>query len=272
MARIRTIKPDFPQSESMGAVSRDSRLLFIMLWTASDDSGRLRGNSRMLASTLFPYDDDAKDLIDGWLAELESERCIIRYVVDGASYVQICNWLNHQKIDKPSPSKLPPIPDDSTNPREDSRSLPVGKEGKGIGEEGKGTAAGNSVPDNLVTLAGAQANPQPAAAATPGQPISLDTDPTGFCRQVLAAYAETWGSSPPLTTQTMLRIQTLAAADPAARKASWWRTYFEIALEDPFLSGSTRRDGKRADLLYLLREDTFTRLIDHSRGVEGRQA
>jgi hypothetical protein len=113
MARIRTIKPEFPQSESMGRVSRDARLTFIMLWTIADDSGRLRGNSRMLASLLFPYDDDSKDLIDGWLQELEQEGCIARYVVESSSYVQILNWLDHQKIDKPSPSKLPEFDESS---------------------------------------------------------------------------------------------------------------------------------------------------------------
>ncbi len=46
MARIRSIKPEFPQSESMGNVSRDARLTFIQLWTLADDSGRLRGSSR----------------------------------------------------------------------------------------------------------------------------------------------------------------------------------------------------------------------------------
>lgn len=107
MARIRTIKPEFPHSESMGNVSRDARLTFIQLWTLADDAGRLRGNSRMLASLLFPYDDDAKDLIEGWLTELERENCVQRYSIEGASYLQVCNWLKHQKIDKPSPSKLP---------------------------------------------------------------------------------------------------------------------------------------------------------------------
>ena len=105
MARIRTIKPEFPHSESMGRVSRDARLTFIQLWTLADDAGRLRGNSRMLASLLFPYDDDAKGLIDEGLTVLEREKCIVRYVIDGTSYVQILNWLNHQKIDKPSQSK-----------------------------------------------------------------------------------------------------------------------------------------------------------------------
>jgi hypothetical protein len=107
MARIRTLKPEFPQSESMGRVSRDARLCFPMLWTLADDSGRLRGHSRMLASLLFPYDEDAPGLIDGWLEELEREGCIIRYEVDGAHYVAISNWLKHQKIDKPSKPKCP---------------------------------------------------------------------------------------------------------------------------------------------------------------------
>ena len=113
MARIRTIKPEFPQSESMGAVSRDARLLFIMLFTLADDEGRLRGNSRMLASLLFPYDLDAPKLIDKWIDELITQRCIIRYQIEDATYIEICKWLNHQKIDKPSKSKIPAPPDNS---------------------------------------------------------------------------------------------------------------------------------------------------------------
>lgn len=123
MARIRTIKPEFPQSESMGKISRDARLCFIELWTIADDSGRLRAASRMLASLLFPYDDDAPGLINTWLDELEREGCITRYIVDGHNYIQIANWLSHQKIDKPSKSLFPSfanIREDSPNIREDS--------------------------------------------------------------------------------------------------------------------------------------------------------
>ena len=123
MARIRTIKPEFPHSESMGRVSREARLCFILLWTIADDAGRLRGNSRMLASLLYPYDDDAKKYIDAWLDQLSVEGCIARYEVDGTNYVQVLNWLNHQKIDKPSASKLPPFAEPSrklANPREHS--------------------------------------------------------------------------------------------------------------------------------------------------------
>jgi len=123
MPRIRTIKPEFPQSESMGRISRDARLTFILLWTQADDSGRLRGSSRMLASVLFPYDDDAIKKMDTWLNELRDHRCIIRYEIDDNSYIQICNWLIHQKIDKPSESKIPPFDESSrilANPLEHS--------------------------------------------------------------------------------------------------------------------------------------------------------
>lgn len=163
MARIRTIKPELPQSESMGRVSRDARLCFILLWTLADDEGRLRGNSRMLASLLFPYDDDAKDLIQGWLNELSKEGCIVAYTHESDSYVQIHKWLKHQKIDKPSPSKIPAPLIDSDSPRDDSRILPVGSKDldlgsgpKDLGPEDQGedlpekpSARKRSIPDNF---------------------------------------------------------------------------------------------------------------------------
>jgi hypothetical protein len=115
MARIRSIKPEFPQSETIGKLSRDARLLFIQLWTVVDDEGRARAASRMLASLLYPYDDDARKLIDKWMDELEANKCIRRYVVDGSQYLEIVNWLKHQKIDHPAKSRLPEF----ASPRED---------------------------------------------------------------------------------------------------------------------------------------------------------
>jgi hypothetical protein len=123
MARIRSIKPEFPQSETIGHLSRDARLLFIQLWTVVDDAGRTRAASRMLASLLYPYDDDARELIGGWLDELEQHGCVRRYELDGTSYLDIPNWLKHQKIDRPSVSRLPEYQPNSTNPREPSRVL-----------------------------------------------------------------------------------------------------------------------------------------------------
>lgn len=148
MGRIRSIKPEFSESESLSRVSRDARLLFVLLWTIVDDSGRQRGGSRYLASKLYPH-EDVFDMIDEWLDELERESCVRRYVFDNSTYIEVTNWSKHQRIDKPSASKFPTFEDSSPLPREDS--LPIREEqqnlpgtflkgsGSGSGMEGNGT-------------------------------------------------------------------------------------------------------------------------------------
>lgn len=202
MARIRTIKPEFPQSESMGRVSRESRLCFVLLWTLADDSGRLRGNSRMLASLLYPYDDDAKKHIDGWLEQLSSEGCITRYEVDGTSYISIDNWASHQKIDKPSASKLP-APE---NIREDSRRFVVGREGKG--KEGSGGDAPPASPE-------APTSPQPEAV------VSLPLiDKTEY--PITQPMVDEWAQSYPAVdvSQQLREMRAWCIANPANRKTA----------------------------------------------------
>jgi hypothetical protein len=81
----------------------------------------------MLASLLYPYDADAGKLMEGWLKELEDSYHIRRYAVDGHTYLEVLNWLNHQKIDRPSISKLPPFDESSRVLAKSS----VGREGKG---------------------------------------------------------------------------------------------------------------------------------------------
>jgi hypothetical protein len=138
--RIRSIKPEFWESESLGRVSREARLLFIGLFSCCDDVGRARASSRLLASRLFPYDDDAFKKLPGWIAELEKQGCIRIYVVDGESYLDLPKWANHQKIDKPSISKLPSF----DNVREGSREFENNSLGTGNGnreeEQGEDSA------------------------------------------------------------------------------------------------------------------------------------
>lgn len=112
MARIRTIKPEFPQSETVGRLSRDARLLFVQLWTICDDHGRCRATPKVLAGVLYPYDDDARDLIDGWLSELQAEDCIRLYRVDGSTYLEVVGWSKHQRIDNAG-KPICPVPTDA---------------------------------------------------------------------------------------------------------------------------------------------------------------
>ncbi|MGM4906278.1 hypothetical protein AB8B21_05625 [Tardiphaga sp. 866_E4_N2_1] len=123
-------------------------MLFIQLFTIADDAGRARAASRLLASLLYPYDEDAASLIDGWLTELAGKGCIRRYEVGGSQYLEITKWLEHQKIDRPSASRLPPYREDETIIREDSRgsdadlvpSTPTKDHGPGPAREGASPA------------------------------------------------------------------------------------------------------------------------------------
>jgi hypothetical protein len=110
MPRIRTIQPDFAQSPSMRRVSREARLLFVLLWTIADDEGRCEGYPDDLAQILYPSDFDASRYLCGWLEALEDEGCIERYRVEDVDYLRIVRWHRHQQIDHPSPSHLPPSP------------------------------------------------------------------------------------------------------------------------------------------------------------------
>lgn len=139
MGRIRSIKPEFPQSQSVGNLTREARLLFLQLFTVVDDSGRARGNSRMLASLLYPYDNDVHELIDRWFQELEQQGMAVRYTVDGNEYLQLTNWAKHQKVDKPSASKIPEFVEGSrivANPREPSGTDQGSRIKEGIKDQG----------------------------------------------------------------------------------------------------------------------------------------
>src|SRR5471030_318034 len=126
MPRIRTIQPNFAHSNSIMHLSRDARLLFVQLWTVVDDCGRARASPADLASRLYPLDDDAPALLPGWLDELEREGCLEGYTVDDVDYLRIVNWREHQKIDRPTPSRLPAAPSEPlASPREESPPMPV---------------------------------------------------------------------------------------------------------------------------------------------------
>jgi hypothetical protein len=107
VGRIRTIKPEFPQSETVGRLTRDARLLFIQIWTVADDYGRLRASPHYLAGQLYPYDDDARALMPGWLEELEAGGFIRMYGADGNRYLDIPQWAKHQRVDNAGKSNIP---------------------------------------------------------------------------------------------------------------------------------------------------------------------
>lgn len=113
MPRIRTIKPEFWTDDLLGSISREARLLFIAAWNVADDEGLLRWTAPTLKGAVFPFDDDIGiPEVEQYMRELETCEVIFAYV-GGRSQQKlayIVNFLKHQKINRPGPSKLPPPP------------------------------------------------------------------------------------------------------------------------------------------------------------------
>lgn len=108
MARKRMIDPNIWQSEDFSRLSTLGKLVFIGLFSLADDDGKGRCNPVYLKSTLFPYEEGIRSAdIDKTLSEIGSNMSVILYSCDGSSYYWLYNWHDWQKIDKPSPSKIP---------------------------------------------------------------------------------------------------------------------------------------------------------------------
>jgi hypothetical protein len=121
MPRIRSIKPDAFHSDSLSTVSILARWTFAGLWTYCDDEGRGRADARLIKAALFPIDDTTtlSDVL-GALNELESIGAICRYRVEDKTYLHVPKWEEHQKINRPTESKLPACPACAGGPNDSS--------------------------------------------------------------------------------------------------------------------------------------------------------
>lgn len=145
MARIRTIKPEFWESEKVGKMSILGRLSFLGLISMADDEGRGRGDQTYLRARLHAY---AADVQPGEFAralrEIRESHLAHFYEASGCSYYAIPGWAEHQKVEKPRPSTIPaPAGDSGNDPRLFPESSPEegnGREGNGM--EGKGRDRG----------------------------------------------------------------------------------------------------------------------------------
>ncbi|WP_433855494.1 hypothetical protein [Streptomyces kronopolitis] len=112
MARIRTIKPEAFVSESLAEVSVEAERTFFGLLTQADDHGRHRDNAAIIAGLLWPLRAEHTSVhVEDDLHQLATAGLLCRYTgCDGRRYLHIVTWAEHQKIDKPSQSRLPSCP------------------------------------------------------------------------------------------------------------------------------------------------------------------
>ncbi len=111
MPRMRILKPGFFQNEKLADVQPLGRILFAGLWTEADREGRLEDRPRRIKASVLPYDDCDINLL---LHELQEQGFILRYEVNGSSYIQIVNFTKHQQPHHKEVHSLIPAPLESS--------------------------------------------------------------------------------------------------------------------------------------------------------------
>lgn len=115
--RIRSIKPELFKDQKLQRRTRDERLTFIGIFSHADDDGRIEGDVALLRAVIFPCDGDVSNKkFDGWLSNLADHGFIRRYEVAGEPFIDLPKWKQHQRVDKPTPSPLPPFEDADESP------------------------------------------------------------------------------------------------------------------------------------------------------------
>jgi hypothetical protein len=240
------IDPSIWTDEGMAELTPRQQLLYIGMISNADDDGRLKGSESALRLTLPTlYAGAAVAEIAGDVdAVLATMRQVVRYQCASRVYIAFRNYRQWQKIDKPSPSILPPPPemtDDSTSPHrtlvEPSPNAPVAFDPNRIEE--------NRSKEKRTTPPTPQAPPAPVevpppSAADPPAPVPLLSraapKPTKgpppqlvalFERQFWPAWPKRVGRAEALTAFVKLRpteedVGRMVAAIPEQAEALDW--------------------------------------------------
>lgn len=154
--RIRTIKPEFWSHPVTGRWSGELQAFAISLLNISDDEGFFYGDAASVRSAVRPFDDDSKTTL-GLLDECSRQGWIERVKhPERGPICRVVNFSEHQRIDKPKPSKIAPYFNDSKCLRvqDESKTIPrrvqdesqLERKGKEQGKEGKEFAPAERAP------------------------------------------------------------------------------------------------------------------------------
>ncbi len=153
MPRIRSIKPEALQHRKVGALSDGGFRVWVAFLTQADDEGRVPAEAAQVRVWAFAYHPRVTEkAVEHWIQEVAATGLIRLYHVDGTRYAVFPSWHDHQKINRPTASRLPEPPalEHSLSPHggltEDSRSTHagsdrIGSEGNEIGGERAADAA-----------------------------------------------------------------------------------------------------------------------------------
>lgn len=107
MARIRTIKPEFFTHDALSALPEVTHYgMAAGLLTYADDEGYFNANPALIKAALFPIREPSVSIHDMLTQLAEAGFIEVLPGKDGRTYGRIVNFLEHQRVNRPTPSKI----------------------------------------------------------------------------------------------------------------------------------------------------------------------
>lgn len=266
MARIRTIKPGFFRSKTIELLSYEERLTFIGLWTHVDDEGRCEYDPELIKADIWPRSRTVADVAAD-LVSLNRHALILHYVVtepssnphgsiSERSLILITGFSEHQRISRPTKSRLPDPRDGEIRPLT-WPDLPEDDLHRVISESTLNTRGGLAA-DSAQERKGKEGNKEKEVPATPGAfRTATDDLPSVTAQAVVASWvdASTANGVTPSKAQigqvAKLAKELLTANDPGrvldAATAAGSKGFVSIDRELTAMAGrqATRSGGQR---------------------------
>lgn len=110
--RIRSIKPEFWSDTKVARWDTFTRLLYIGLWSVADDYGCGTAEPAIIAASLFPFDlsrnpEETLRQVNAAITTLSQSGRISLYTVGDEAFFHVLHWREHQRVDRPSKSRIP---------------------------------------------------------------------------------------------------------------------------------------------------------------------
>ena len=108
MPRIRTLKPEHRQHRKIGPLSDRAYRLWVSMILEADDQGRFVCDAAHLRVVTWGYHPRTTIAsVEAEIQTLAATGMVTLYGVAGTRYAVFPSWADHQRIEYPTPSKLP---------------------------------------------------------------------------------------------------------------------------------------------------------------------
>lgn len=247
MARIRTIKPSFWTDEHLSELPIEAHLLAAALLNHADDEGYFNANPKLVKAACCPLREDSVSVHECLIRLEEVGYIRLGSGADGKSYGQIANFNEHQRINRPTESKIKELVDFTESSVRAQCALNDDSPPEGNGREGN--------KESMTTPNGVVADSKAVSMCPHQKIIDLYHQHLPMCPIV-----RDW-------TDTRRRmLQTRWKEKKERQSLDWWEAFFMYVAKSDFLTGKLpgRNGGKPflVDLEWLIKPTNFVKVIE----------